>query len=237
MSRHQVSEAFNLGRYVPYRFPLPWRPGQETAEGELQIPNSEGTTSEAMEEPVVMPPPTPTILQAAAETPQGVDLAETNQLLRSLVETMMSSGHVAPQSHLYYMPKDGHPFNEIAYANLPAIGATVNIVQFVVPGGMNGVIRRVGNNFVGGGFQEGSGNLIWQITADTNPIRDHENILGSLGNPAAPSETDPIRIYEGQTIALAVNNVAIGVAGQICGARLSGYFYPMEYDGGEAWGG
>src|SRR5579859_139315 len=126
MSRHQVSDAFNLGRYVPYRFPLPWRPGQETAP-ESETPDKELALSEP-EAPAVALPPTPTILQTGSEIPGGVDLAETNNLLRSLVETMMASPRGGPQSHLYYMPGDGHPFNEIAYANLPAIGASVNIV-------------------------------------------------------------------------------------------------------------
>ena len=90
---------------------------------------------------------------------------------------------------------------------------------------------------MGAGFQDGSGNLIWQILADGVPIRNHEHILGSLGNPALPSETDPIRIYEGQTITLTIQNVAVVVAGQLSGGRLSGYFYPTEYDGSEAWGG
>jgi hypothetical protein len=143
-----------------------------------------------------------------------------------------------PQSHLYRMPPDGFPFNEVNYVAIPAVGVTAAIITFKVPGGMNGVIRRMGNNFIGAGFQDGSGNLVWQILADGQPIRNHQNILGSLGNPANPAETDPIRVYEGQTISLVVTNVAVApVAGQLSGGRLSGYYYPIEYDGTEAWGG
>lgn len=142
-----------------------------------------------------------------------------------------------PQSHLYRMPPGGIPFNEVNYVDLPAQGNQSVIVSFVVPGGMNGVIRRLGNNIVGAGFTEGSGDLVYQIRADQDPLRNHHNILGSLGNPSAPTETDPIRLFESQTIDFVVRNVAVVVGLQKVGARLSGFFYPREYDGEEAWGG
>jgi hypothetical protein len=168
--------------------------------------------------------------------------ASAEALVEKLQELITALGAMVqelpePQSHLYRMPPDGFAFNEVNYIAIPAIGATATIVSFKVPGGMNGVIRRVGNNFVGAGFIEGSTDLVWQIQADGQPIRNHQTILGSLGNPANPTETDPLRVYEGQVITLVVTNVRLIVAGQLSGGRLSGFFYPLEYDSTEAWGG
>lgn len=176
-----------------------------------------------------------TTVQAEVPNASSTDLLTALQQIATAFASS-TSGLPEPQSHIYYMPPDGFPFNEVNYVDLPAIAGTATIIDFQVPGGFNGVIRRIGNNFIGAGFQDGSGNLVWQILADGVPIRNHEHILGSLGNPALPSETDPIRIYEGQTITLIIQNVGVVVAEQACGGRLSGYFYPSEYDNLEAWG-
>jgi len=128
------------------------------------------------------------------------------------------------------MPPDGTPFNETSYGTIPALGAQLVILEFTVPQGSNGSIKWIGNNYVGAGFTEGSGALVWQILADGQPIRNFENIIGSLGNPASPSETAPIRIYEGQLIQLVCTNVSVPVSGQLLGGRLSGWYYPLSYD-------
>jgi hypothetical protein len=140
------------------------------------------------------------------------------------------------------MPASGVPFNEVAYVALPAIGTEANVIRFVVPDGMNGAIVWIGNNFVGGGWVEGSGNVVWRIEADGVAIRNHENIVSSLGNPAAPSRTAPIRIHEGQVITLVIVNVndpplhpGIIVAGQQSGGRLSGWFYSLNEEAQGAW--
>jgi len=133
------------------------------------------------------------------------------------------------------MPASGVPFNEVNYVALPAIGTEANVIRFVVPDGMNGAIRWIGNNLVAGGWVEGSGTVVFRIEADSVAIRNHENIISSLGNPAAPSETAPIRVHEGQVITLIVRNVSLIVAGQLCGGRLSGYFYSKEDEAEGVW--
>jgi len=128
------------------------------------------------------------------------------------------------------MPGDGVPFNQAAYVTIPAIGATGVVLQFTVPQGYNGSIKWLGNNFVGAGWTEGTGALVWQLLADGQPIRNFENIVGSLGSPASPSETAVIRIFETQLISLVCENVSVVAAGQLLGGRLSGWYYPIEYD-------
>jgi hypothetical protein len=132
------------------------------------------------------------------------------------------------------MPPDGIPFNEIGWISIPAVGATGVVLSFQVVGGMNGAIKWLGNSYVAPGFLEGSGGFVWQILADGQPIRNFEKILGSLGSPTSPSETAPIRIFEQQTISLAVLNVSVPPAGGYLGGRLSGWYYPMEYDSSQS---
>jgi len=153
-------------------------------------------------------------------------LHENVQDLRQKVATLIQ------KAAFLEMPPDGVPFNEAAYVDLlPVAAGAAVVLQFTVPQGYNGSIKWIGNNFVGAGWTEGTGALVWQILADGQPIRNFENIVGSLGSPASPSETAVVRIYETQTIQLVCTNVSIGApAGQLLGGRLSGWYYPIEYD-------
>jgi hypothetical protein len=154
-------------------------------------------------------------------------ILESLEALHSKIATLVQ------KAAFLEMPADGVPFNEAAYVNLTAVGATAVILSFQVPQGYNGVIKWIGNNFVGAGWTEGTGALVYQILADGQPIRNMENIIGSLGSPASPSETAPIRIFEQQTIELVCLNVDVspaGPSGQLLGGRLSGWYYPVDYD-------
>lgn len=159
----------------------------------------------------------------------------TDELARSMAEAFANAINIRPPAFLE-MPADGIPFNEVDYVALPAIGATAVVLSFLVSPGLNGSIKWIGNNFVGAGFTDGSGDIIWQILHDGEPFRNHQNIIGSLGSPASPSETAPLRLFENQLIQMTVTNVSIAVAGQLVGGRLSGWYYPMEDDGPDVWG-
>jgi hypothetical protein len=98
------------------------------------------------------------------------------------------------------------------------------------------MVKRIANVFVGGGFQEGQGGVIWQILLDgTNPVNPvvapfFDNIVASLGSVSAPSTIDGIRARENTVLQLIVKNLSVMVAGQFIGGRLGGYFYPVEQD-------
>jgi hypothetical protein len=134
-----------------------------------------------------------------------------------------------------YMPADGTAFNFANYVVIPAIGASATVLSFVVPAGKNGVIEQIANNFVGGGFVDGSGNIIWRFEQDGVPLVGLENLNTSLGTPAAPSRTAPVRIMEGKTISLVVSNIAIIAAGQLIGGRISGHYYPRNTEQQGIW--
>jgi len=130
------------------------------------------------------------------------------------------------------------------YALLPAIGATVTIISYVVPPGRNGIIYKVANNFVGGGWVEGTGDIVWRILVDGSPppgAVSYDTILASLGNPASPTEIAGFRIFENQVLQLvAFNNPAgpdggVIVAGQRVGARFVGWNYPTDIEADDIW--
>ena len=137
-----------------------------------------------------------------------------------------------------YPPAQWENVDQLNYVALPAIGADATIIQFQVPMGRNGVIQKIANNFVGGGWTEGSGQMVWRIEVDgaTPPgANSYQRILASLGSPANPVGISGFRIFENQVVRLIVNNVSIAVAGQLVGGRLVGYLYPREYEDGNIW--
>jgi hypothetical protein len=143
---------------------------------------------------------------------------------------MSSPLSIAPDAafpaHLW-MPPDGIPFDEAAYAALPAIGSTLAVVSFTVPEGFHGVIKKVGNVYLGAGFAEGSGSLIWQIQQNAGVVRNYDNILASLGTVTQPCElAGSILIFEQQLVVLQVNNVNLAAGGSKVGGRLSGWYFP-----------
>lgn len=130
-------------------------------------------------------------------------------------------------------PVNSNSFDFVNYVALPAAGAAAGvIIDFTVPLGMNGIIKRFGNAYVGSGFTEGSGALLWQLLANTQPIRNYSAIPASLGATASPSEVSSIRIKESQRIQLVINNVSLVVGGAKSGGRIGGWFYPktLEYN-------
>lgn len=139
------------------------------------------------------------------------------------------------------MPPDGESFHKAFGVALPAISGPpavfTAVVTIVVPPGRNGVLNKIANTFIGGGFQDFSGNVIWQIQRNpdsggviTAAERNYEKIVASLGNTLAPTPINPIRIFENDTLVLAVSNAAVVVAGQTIGGLLGGYFYPRTWD-------
>jgi hypothetical protein len=132
-----------------------------------------------------------------------------------------------------FMPAEGRAFRPHAYVALPAEGTQAVVVQFTVPHGYNGMINALANVFVGGGFQEGQGNVFWTLYADFTSkvvVPNFDKLLASLGSVNNVAELPGIRIKENQLVTLTVNNVAILPAGQLIGGLLGGYFYPIALE-------
>lgn len=130
-------------------------------------------------------------------------------------------------------PVDWDNVDLLNYIALPAIAAEASIITFQIPLGRNGVIKKVACNFVGGGWVEGSGSVLWRIQVDGAPppgATNYDAILASLGSPANPVEIPGFRVFENQTLTVVVRNVNVVLAGQLSGARLIGYLYPREME-------
>lgn len=130
---------------------------------------------------------------------------------------------------VYLFPSvDSESFDVCTGANLPSVGAQAVVVQFTVPEGRNGIIKRFGNVYIGSGFADFSGSLQWQLLLDNTPVPNYENILASLGATANPAEVSSIRIKENQLVQLVINNISLIVGGAASGGRIGGWFYPVE---------
>lgn len=168
------------------------------------------------------------MLTLAAQITLAAQLAGEN-------ESMMASSpayNSTIQPPWVMPPVEFNQIDEYDYVAIPALGDNATVVQFKVPAGYNGIIHSYGNNFVGGSFVEGTGDIVWQLMRDRLAIKGYGNILGSLGNPSAPTRhPSGFRIFENQTIALIVKNIAqVVVAGQKSGGRLLGWYYPVRYE-------
>jgi hypothetical protein len=132
-----------------------------------------------------------------------------------------------------YPPVNWENVDQLNYVALPAIATEATIISFQVPTGRNGIINKVACNFVGGGWVEGSGDVLWRILVDggTPPgANSYQAIPASLGSPAQPVGISGFRIFENQIVAVTIFNSAVVVAGQLAGARLCGYLYPRELE-------
>lgn len=120
---------------------------------------------------------------------------------------------------------------------LPAIGNTQVVVSFTCPRRQNGEIEFIANDFVGGGWNPGSGELIWQLLIDGVPVQGYDAILDSMGTNNSPGwlGKGAIQFSEGQLIQLQVRNVSVIVNQQVLTGMLRGTFFPLEQKGERAW--
>src|SRR5262249_39075685 len=109
-----------------------------------------------------------------------------------------------------FPPVNWENLDKMSYIQMGDEGTTVTILDFVVPIGRNGIVNKIANTFIGGGFQEGQGHLIWRILVDggTPPgANDYHLILGSLGAMASPTRIAGFRIFENQRITVIAENI------------------------------
>jgi len=154
----------------------------------------------------------------------------------SLPRIAMSDG-ISPSGGYWlppwiYPPAEAEDINDIGYVALPAIGATAVVLTRTIDAGYNSVLTALANNFVGGGWTEGSGSVTWQILIDgASAGTSYDSIPASLGSPANPVRLASfLRVFESATIQLLVTNNSVVLAGQLVGGRWQGYFYPKEYE-------
>ena len=126
-------------------------------------------------------------------------------------------------------PHGSYPFFPKTQVPVPAVGASSIALTMQVPNGQDGVIKKFSFNYIGGGFVNGSGDLVWRILIDGRAARNASNIQSEMGTQDAPFElTMPIRIYSGQTIQIQISHVANVTLNEDTLVMLEGYFYPAR---------
>lgn len=151
-------------------------------------------------------------------------------------------GRDLPQ-HLY-KPRNGENLDLEKTVPLGALDTTVTIIDYRVPIGRNGIINKVANGFIGGGWIAGTGDVVWRILIDGGPVpgaTTYHFIDDSLGATAQPVGIAGFPIFENQRLTVvALNNSAgssggIIVAGQRVSARLMGHLYPRDMEYHDLW--
>jgi hypothetical protein len=157
---------------------------------------------------------------------QGYDMANSPWPGDNVGPGKLDSGVDAPWISPPHGAVSFFPKTQVA---IPAVGGTSTILTMQVPNGSDGAIQKFSVNYVGGGFVNGSGDIVWRILANGKAIRNANNIISEMGTQDSPFElSSTIRIYSGQTITVEVNHVANAALNQSVLAMLEGWFYPAR---------
>lgn len=142
-----------------------------------------------------------------------------------------SSPYTSVRREPYLDPPPGsQSFYPESSISIPAVGAgNVPVLSFIVPIGYDGAINAINNNFTGGGFVNGSGDLIWQILIDGRAVRNYDAILTERGLPGQAVDISPIQIFSGQLVEYVINhanNTLLANGYIICAVK--GFNYPSR---------
>ncbi len=146
-------------------------------------------------------------------------------------------GQYAEESYAYpwvHMPALGEQFNIVASIECPAADGVDNTIQsFTCPVGYEGALWAVAHGYVGTGYIEASGDVLWRISINGRYPRGFDSIPLQLGSHFGPwSLPAPIRFGASETITytVAVPNgsaVATGAGNYVFGV-LAGYIWPSR---------
>jgi hypothetical protein len=153
-----------------------------------------------------------------------------------------SGGGAVPISSYYpnqpwtEMPPNGIPYDFIGVTDpTPAAGAAETVtLAFRVPTGLDGVIKRIYNDYTGGGFEEGTTapSIRWRIRRSGQPVKNYENIRVRFGSLQEGRLVEGgILIFADQLIEFTVEHEALSPlpsAGTriLCGVK--GWYWPRR---------
>lgn len=132
-------------------------------------------------------------------------------------------------------PASGESFTPSSAIPLQAAPSAAVIVQFQVPNGRSGVLKWLATGFEGGGWQNGDGNLVWQILINGAAVKNYDKILTTLGSSEIPFPIAGVRLRENDVVQLSVQNKGVLAAGQRVFGLLSGWYYPKDMDPASIW--
>src|SRR6185312_4291653 len=122
-----------------------------------------------------------------------IDLAQLQQTLigtggylnNTVVNNQVVSDPSLIHEEAYLQEPEGHfPFDPVDFITLPAVvGSTwYPIITLPMGQGYDGVVLFYSCSVESGGFVEGSGDLVWQLTIDGSPVKNFQQILTTRGN-------------------------------------------------------
>ncbi len=187
-------------------------------------------------------PPPPPPVQVLTQGSRRMTVLVPNHWDRCLLEEVYHEKAVAPHKECcepilwqdiawIRAPKDYVPFRKVSAIPTPlAISGDVEVLNFQVPHGYDGLIAGLFHLYTGPGFREGGGDIEWRLRINQTYAIHLGQVLVTLGSQAQSYLLDGgIQIQSGQRIQYIVSapNLSGGIlplASQIvCG--LEGLFY------------
>jgi len=163
------------------------------------------------------------------------NLAELTRLTASLVPRSIRQVNrdysqvttVTPEPWGNY-PTGRLPYDQGGAIDLPAVGTESTILTFQVPTGYDGVATWYSLNFTGGGFEQGSGDIVWRIYRNNVAERNFENILTERGSLQVPRPIANLQLFSRDLIKITVTHAAnVLLNGKVVGS-IAGYYYPNQ---------
>jgi len=129
-------------------------------------------------------------------------------------------------------PPDARPIVVVSqpYPFYPAPGAAAQLLlNYVVPVGFNSVFNFMAIFHVGGGYVNGSGNVIWRVLVNGAGWKGMNNLQSQFGSDSAPINTY-IHLVENDNLQITAE-IPLGQAamppGASTGARAHGFEYAI----------
>ena len=169
--------------------------------------------------------PSATVKYAGLSAGHVASLEQKRQTkIRSTLVPELAGGTVPLDSRPVIITPN--PF--VAY---PAPGApAVDVISYLVPAGLFFVVNYLAIIHEGGGFVDGSGNIIWRVKINGAGIKGLNNLTSQVGSWAQPvamqlsaKENDLIEV----TVEVPAAAMQPPVPGMTTAARLHGYQYPI----------
>lgn len=163
---------------------------------------------------------------------------------RKIVEAINASPGLVGQSPIpqtqivnypWIDPPNGYlSFDEVSTIALPAtLNVDTQVLAYQIPQGWEGVIKFYSCSFDGTGFAEGSGDIVWKLNVNTQPMRGFNNITVSRGNNITQRLlSGGLRVFSNDTVYWYVNHVANAGINGVVTCSITGHIWPTNQAAG-----
>jgi len=130
-----------------------------------------------------------------------------------------------------FLPPGFESFDLTGSIATPTTTAQATVLELAVPEGWDGIVNKIANVFIGTGFIEASGDLVWQILYNSNqPVKNYGAITTTFGSVAQPRDISGFIVRSKQTIQYRVTNTVAPTlsGGSYIYCTLSGYFWRSQ---------